>query len=128
MNKKLLECDLDYEEWNVYHKELIETSPPQQYPCIVIWDTQKNLYEYVYQNDFHYETRIPYHVTYENGNGYSCQCCRNTWTVTDIEFFKSNEDAAKFAEDYNKKHDYNEKDSIIKSIYKLETETPIYER
>ncbi len=66
-----------------------------------------------------------YLAIYENGNGYSCDCCRRTTFSTDVLEFENDEVAKTHAENYNKNNN-KYLDSTITSIYALSSSIPIY--
>lgn len=68
-----------------------------------------------------------YLVGYSNGNGYYCNCCRNTWETTEVLEFKNDEAAIQYAIKYNDE-DTQDRDSKIFSIYVLEKPESIFER
>lgn len=53
------------------------------------------------------------------GNGYSCHCCRRTWTDTDEMEFENDEAAIAWAKAIDEKHDYDENDCQIENIYQI---------
>lgn len=66
-----------------------------------------------------------YLIIYENGNGYFCSCCRNTWINTETKEFESDTEAKDFATSYNKQND-KERDSKVENIYALSDNNPIF--
>lgn len=53
------------------------------------------------------------------GNGYSCSCCRSTWTSTDEMEFENDESAIAWAKEINDKFDYGDNDCQIDCIYQI---------
>lgn len=64
-----------------------------------------------------------YLVVYENGNGYRCNCCRQTHTSVETIEFDSPEAAGEYASRVNS----NDDDVRVTAIYKLLSEKPVYE-
>lgn len=66
-----------------------------------------------------------YLIIWQYNNGYTCSCCRTTWTDTEIREFDSDEDATEFADSF-KNAAYDE--TQLQAIYKLASEgVVIYE-
>lgn len=67
----------------------------------------------------------PYLIIYEDGNGYHCNCCRNTWMTTETLEFENDEKAKSYTNSYNKNND-RERDSKITAVYALANSEPIF--
>lgn len=70
---------------------------------------------------------MKYLLIFENGNGYSCNCCRRTWINTDTLEFENDEDAKTYIETHNKQNDItsDDHDSLITACYPISGETII---
>lgn len=66
-----------------------------------------------------------YLFIYEKGNGYHCQCCRQTWLTTDVNEFNTDQEAMDFVEKF--KRENTGKDYKILTVYPLRDENPIFE-
>lgn len=64
---------------------------------------------------------MTYLIEKENGNGYTCGCCRRTNVYTDTMEFDSDEDAKAYVERYNANYDRSsdDHDSRITACYPL---------